>query len=114
MEDQSFAQQNHVQQYNWRVQLSTIGISPELWKEMDELARRWATDPCGQLSAEIPRINIGYPRDNVLAGLGLKFQYHIHHQDKWSALSVLNDIEVRGALLLSDLRSRREACNNGE
>jgi hypothetical protein len=107
MTTQSYTEQQGARPFNWVAFLDREEHGFREWIEANKLAAGWVSCACGSQCAALPRKKSGKPLDEELAGLGLKFYLAITQMDAVQARVVLEQIEHRSSLLLSQIKSRQ-------
>lgn len=93
--------------FNWVKALKAKNISDGDWIEMNSRAGEWVTCACGNQCNIIPRTVWGVPYDSTLERLGLEFFHTIQEKNSTAALSVLEQIEIRSAQLIEEIKSQK-------
>ena len=94
-------------EFNWYTELNkAIKTEPseEIYLDLEERAHHWVTCACGELCKTIPRNLDGKPEDSYLFHTGVYFSKCILNKNWPKALILLNNIEIRTAELLKELK----------
>lgn len=100
--DKTFSETVGLAPFDWRKELLAQqdgkGTKNKYW--LYKRASAWITCACGNQCAIIPRID-GVPKDSLLRGLGACFYVDIIAEQWSKALTTLDQIESRAAILIA-------------
>lgn len=103
--EQTYAESQGRQPFDWNQFLSTEEHTDEEWEEASWLAAEWPTCACGNQCSIIPRDYMtGKPEDMTLYCLGMVFSNAIDGKSVQEAKEILMKIEKRSAELIAKIR----------
>lgn len=83
----------------WGEQIIKAENKGRFTKEDRDKANGWTTCACGNITANIPRLESGAPKDETLQHLGFEFWEAVENHYFVQAARILVRIEIRVAIL---------------
>jgi hypothetical protein len=93
----TYAEKNKRKPFNWFKALTDKKAN---FKRLSQKSVSWTTCACGNQCDIIPRTEMGAPKDDQLANLGVSFHEAVLDRDRKKAISILHQIEKRSSILI--------------
>ena len=106
MINQTYAEMQGKEVFDWNEFLNKKDITVEEWKNASVLSSRWVTCACGVQCGVIPRLDDGGPLDAILMNEGLDFLGNIKRRNITQAKLTLIEIEKRSAYLIDQIECK--------